>query len=111
MTARILGWQLGLARAIGAILFSVIVGFLMHLIFFKEEKARHANGAFQSGEEKEARPLWKNAFYFASMVGVLVFANWSKSQTGNTGLWASIFNVKWIITAIFLSSLVAMLIM
>ena len=110
MTARILGWQLGLARAIGAILFSVIVGFLMHLIFLKEEKARHANGVFQPGEEKEARPLWKNAFYFASMVGVLVFANWSKSQTGNTGLWASIFNVKWIIVVILLFSLVTMLI-
>ncbi|MFH1904265.1 MAG: permease [bacterium] len=110
MTARILGWQLGLARAIGAIVFSIVVGFLMHLIFLKEERARHANGAFQSGEEKEARPLWKNAFYFASMVGVLVFANWSKVQAENTGLWASIFSVKWIITAVFLLSLLIMLI-
>ena len=59
MTARILGWQLGLARAVGAIVFSIVVGFLMHLIFIKEERARHANGAFQPGEEKEARPLWK----------------------------------------------------
>ncbi|MDO9465453.1 MAG: permease [bacterium] len=100
MTARILGWQLGLARAIGAIVFSIVVGFLMHLIFLKEERARHANGAFQSGEEKEARPLWKNAFYFASMIGVLVFANWSKVQAEN----------KWIITAVFLLSLLIMLI-
>ncbi len=110
MTARILGWQLGLARAVGAIVFSIVVGFLMHLIFLKEERARHANGAFQSGEEKKARPLWKNAFYFASMVFILVFANLGKPQAGDTGIWPLIFNFKWYITSVFLIILIGMIV-
>jgi uncharacterized membrane protein YraQ (UPF0718 family) len=111
MTARILGWQLGLARAIGAIVFSIVVGFLMHLIFLKEERARHAEGDFQSGQEEETRPLWKTALYLASMVGILVFANWGNPQSGDSGMWAAIFNAKWIITGLILSALFVMLVM
>ena len=110
MTARILGWQLGLARAIGAIIFSVVIGLLMHLIFIKEERNRQANGDLQLGEAEEARSLWKNAVYFISMVGILVFANWGKPQDGDTGLWVTIFNLKWVITAVFLVLLVLMLV-
>jgi len=109
MTARILGWQLGLARAIGAIVFSIVVGLLMQLIFIKEERARHENGIFQLGEEKERRPLWKNALYFFSMVGVLVFANWGKQQEGGMGFWSLIFRLKWYITLAFLIALGVMM--
>ena len=109
MTARILGWQLGAARAIGAIVFSVVVGLMMHLIFLKEERERQVNGKFQFGQEKEARPLWKNGMYFFSMVAILVFANWGKPQTGDTGWWAVIFGSKWVITFGFLSFLGFML--
>ncbi|MBU1122050.1 MAG: permease [Candidatus Omnitrophica bacterium] len=101
MTARILGWELGLARAIGAIIFSVVIGLLMHLIFIKEERARHASGDLVAGEEKEERSLLQNSFYFASMVGFLVFANWVKPQS-NTGLWAFIYLIKWYLSAGFL---------
>jgi len=109
MTARILGWQLGLARAIGAVAFSILIGLLMHLIFIKEEKARHANGSFTLSVEKEERPLWKNALYFVSMVAILVFANWGKPQEGDTGLWSLIFGLKWYITAALLITLGIML--
>ena len=109
MTARILGWQLGLARAIGAVAFSILIGLLMHFIFIKEERARHANSSFAAGEEKEERPLWKNGLYFVSMVVILVFANWGKPQEGDTGLWSLIFGLKWYITAIFLITLGIML--
>jgi len=110
MTARILGWQLGLARAVGAILFSVMVGFLMHLIFLKEERAHHAEGDFQFGQEEEERPLWKTASYMASMVAVLVFANWARPEEGSTGLWTALYGAKWIITGFFLAALAVMLI-
>ncbi|MFC1593972.1 permease [Candidatus Omnitrophota bacterium] len=110
MTARILGWQLGLARAIGAVLFSIVIGLLMHFIFLKEEKQRHANGSFQFGEEKESRCLWKNMLYFGSMVGILVFANWAKPQGVEVGVWGKIFIYKWYITAIFVISLIVMLV-
>ncbi len=109
ITARILGWQMGLARAIGAVVFSLVVGLLMHFIFIKEEKTRYANGSFADSEEKEERPLWKNGLYFVSIVAILVFVNWGKPQAGDTGLWSLIFRLKWYITAIFLIALGIML--
>ena len=75
LTARILGLELGIARAVGAIGFSVIIGLLMHLIFRKEEIVK-ANGQATMPEPVVTRPLWQNAFFFAVMVGILVFANW-----------------------------------
>ncbi len=102
LTARILGWQLGLARAIGAIVFSVVIGLLMHLIFLKEERTRHANGDLQFGEVKASRPLWKDLVYFFSMVAILVFANWGKPLEGDVGIWSLIYVSKWWITGFFL---------
>jgi hypothetical protein len=109
LTARILGWQLGLARAIGAISFSVIIGLLMHFIFLKEEKERHAEEDFNLGDIEEARPLYKTAPYFFSMVGVLVFANWGRPLGDNTGLWWLIYSYKWWIAGFFLTGLAFML--
>lgn len=102
LTARILGWQLGLGRAIWAVIFSVVIGFLMHLIFLKEEKARNANGDFQFGEIKASRPVWKNIAYFFSMVAILIFANWGKPMEGDAGIWSLIYALKWWITGFFL---------
>ena len=110
MTARILGWELGLARAIGAILFSVIVGFLMHLIFLKEERARHAAGDLITGDTRENRSLLQNGLYFASMVGFLVFANWAKPETASKGLWAFIYSIKLYISIGFLALIGIMLV-
>jgi uncharacterized membrane protein YraQ (UPF0718 family) len=78
MTARILGLELGVARAVGAVGFSVVIGALMHLIYRKEETARVAGQAAMPAPEVK-RPLWNNALYFSSMVGILVFANWARS--------------------------------
>ncbi len=102
LTARVLGWQLGVARAVGAISFSVIIGLLMHLIFLKEERAKAANPqeVFLGDEEKGDRPLWQVALHFLSMAGILVFANWAKPQE-TSGLWFAIFKAKWIITTLF----------
>ena len=102
LTARVLGWQLGVARAVGAISFSVIIGLLMHLIFLKEERAKAAKPqkVFLGDDAKGARPLGQVALYFLSMVGILVFANWARPQE-TAGLWFAIFKVKWIVTALF----------
>ena len=108
MTSRILGTQLGIARAVGAILFSIIIGVLMHLIFRKEEEEKAAAQVTMPDEEA-ARPLWQNALYFASMVGILVFANWGKPDQA-TGLWAAIYNSKWIVTSLFAVALGIMLV-
>jgi uncharacterized membrane protein YraQ (UPF0718 family) len=102
LTARVLGWQLGVARAVGAVAFSVVIGLLMHLIFLKEEKAKaaQAQDVYIGEDEKGNRPLWQVALYFFSMVGILVFANWGR-PLDQTGLWYAIFRAKWLITALF----------
>ena len=102
LTARVLGLQLGVARAVGAISFSVVIGLLMHLIFLKEERAKAANPqeVFLGDDDKGNRPLWQVALYFFSMVGILVFANWARPQE-TAGIWFAIFKAKWIVTAIF----------
>jgi len=78
LTARILGVELGIARAVGAIVFSIVIGLLMHVIYRKEEIEK-ANGQMAMPEPEVKRPLWKNALFFAAMVAVLVFANWARS--------------------------------
>jgi len=108
LTTRILGWQLGLARAIGAIMFSVVIGLLMHLIFIKEERERHANGNFDVGEVKEGRSLGQTVLYFVSMVAFLVFANWGKPLEGDHGAWSLIYQYKWWIAGFSLAGLIVM---
>ncbi len=78
LTARILGLEIGVARAVGAVAFSIIIGLLMHLIYRREESVKAVAQAVLP-EPQVARPLWQNAAYFASMVGILVFANWARS--------------------------------
>lgn len=103
MTARILGIELGTARAIGAVVFSVVVGLAMHFVFRREEQAK-AEAAAEMPEVEVKRPLWQNVVLFASMVGLLVFANWSKPAEP-TGLWAGIFLWKWPVAGAFAAGL------
>jgi uncharacterized protein len=110
LTARILGLEMGIARAVGAVVFSVVIGILMHLIFRKEEQERTKATLATMGEAQDSRPLWKTTVYFAFMVGVLVFANWGKPDV-NTGLWYSIYSAKWIITGLLSIGFAAVLVM
>lgn len=108
LTARVLGVELGVARAIGAIVFSVVIGLAMHAIFRKEEKEK-ATAQLAMPETEVDRPLWQNALYFASMVGVLVFSNWGKpSESG--GLWFRVYESKWPLTGAFSIALAVILI-
>ncbi len=109
LTARILGVQMGIARAVGAVAFSVIIGLLMHLIFRKEEQAKAA-AQMAMPDEEVTRPLWQNGLYFFSMVGILVFANWGKPDL-DTGLWAAVYSAKWIVTSAFAAALGIMLVL
>ncbi|MCB4756969.1 MAG: permease [Elusimicrobia bacterium] len=110
LTARILGWQLGIARTIGAISFSVIIGLMMHFIFLKEENARQETSNFDAPKEEEKRSLTQTALYFFSMVGILVFANWGKSLENSHIFWQLLYSYKWLLTVIFLIALAFMLI-
>jgi hypothetical protein len=108
LTARVLGVEMGIARGVGAVLFSVVIGALMAIIFRKEEKHKIAM-QMAMPEEEVKRSLLQNGLYFASMVGILVFANWGKPQE-TTGVWAGIYAAKWIITSGFAAALGVMLI-
>ncbi len=102
LTARILGFELGLWRAISAVVFSVLIGALMHLFFLKEERNRmevQSNDIYVGDEEKNSRPLWQTASYFLAMSAILIFANWGKALD-NTGIWFTIFKFKWVLTSI-----------
>ena len=99
LTARVLGLEIGIARAFGAVVFSVIIGLLMAFFFRREEKAK-AEAAMAMPEPEIKRPLWQNAIYFASMVGILVFANWGKPET-DVGAWHWIWSIKWHVAAAF----------
>jgi hypothetical protein len=99
LTARILGPELGIARAAGAVVFSVVIGLLMHMIFLREERERAENAkALPPAGGEDERPLWQTAVVFALMIGILVFANWGRPDQ-NTGLWHQIFSAKWMVTA------------
>ena len=107
LTARILGPEMGIARAVGAVVFAVVIGLLMHF-FFRHEEAEKAASAPVMTDDQVGRPLWQTALYFASMIGILVFANWGKTDNPN-GLWHDIYAAKWWITSGFSVALGLML--
>ena len=109
LTARVLGFELGLARAIGAIIFSIVIGLSMHFIFHEDEKEKIKDKSlFAESNAPEERPLWQTAFYFATLVGILIFANWGKDES--LKIWQVIYNSKWYITGILLTILFWMLV-
>ena len=109
LTARILGWQLGLARAIGAIGFAIVTGLLMAFIFRKEDAARTAGQVYLPEEEERKRSLLQDGLYMLTMVLILVFAAFAKPAADSTGLWPAIFAAKWYITIALLIVLGVML--
>ncbi|CCZ38232.1 putative uncharacterized protein [Bacteroides fragilis CAG:558] len=100
LTARILGFEMGVARIIGAILFSVVIGLAMSFIFRKEEKAKKEQ-QMNIVPPPEKRPMWQTSFHFFTLVLILVFANWGAPAASDTGLWSYIFAYKWYITGVF----------
>ncbi|MCX7718593.1 MAG: permease [Candidatus Sumerlaeaceae bacterium] len=97
LTARILGLEIGVARTAGAVIFSILVGLLMHWIYRREEDGKVA-AALLLPEPPAARPLHQVILYFASMVAILVFANWGKPDSAS-GVWHAIYASKWLLTA------------
>jgi len=107
LTAKVLGLQLGVARAIGAIVFSIVIGVAMHLLFRREERAKAAKLA-ELPVDDPPRPLWKTSVFFGAMVALLVFANWGQPDSTD-GFFHSVFEVKWQLTSAFAAALGMML--
>jgi uncharacterized protein len=98
LTARVLGWKLGLARALGAVGFAYLIGLAMHFIYLKEEKARVAGALYLPDEEAKTRSLGQEILYMLTLVGILIFAAWAK-PAHPVGFWMGVWGVKWYITA------------
>ncbi len=108
MTGRVLGLELGAARAIGAVVFSVIIGLLMALIFLKSEQQRaEAAGLAELPTEPSRRSLGQNILYFACMILFLIFANWGKPKEP-IGFFNTVFSIKWILAGAFLLATLAL---
>ncbi len=101
MTSRILGIEIGVARAVGAVSFAVIIGLLMHFLFRKEQLER--KGKMMIPDDVAVRPLWQDASFIGAQIGVLVFANWAPAQT-DSGIWVDIAGAKWILSGLFLAA-------
>ncbi len=99
LTARILGLPLGIARAVGAIAFSIVIGLLMHFFFLKEEQEK-VQAAMHLPAVEAGRPLWQTVVYFATMVGLLIAATWGKPSEP-VGFWNAVFGIKWWLTGGF----------
>jgi len=108
LTARILGTELGIARVVGAVVFSVVIGYTIHLIYHKEEQIK-AEAQLAMPEPEVSRPIWQTAIHFFTLVLILIFVNWGRPDADD-GVWYFIFHNKWIITGIFGIGLVLSLI-
>jgi uncharacterized membrane protein YraQ (UPF0718 family) len=112
LTARVLGLEIGLARAVGAVLFAVVVGLLMAFLFRTEEAERQSQGAdpFAAAAAEEApRQGWQDGLFLLTMVGILVFANWG-APNREVGVFAAVYSVHWWLTGALLVALGAMMV-
>lgn len=101
LTARVLGIEIGIARALGAVIFAFIIGLLMHFIFLKDELNRDINKDIQMGtDQNQELSLGKTVSFVFTLVAILVFINWGKVE--NNTVWTFIYNIKYHITGVFL---------
>jgi uncharacterized membrane protein YraQ (UPF0718 family) len=108
LTARVLGVEIGVARAVGAVMFSIVIGALMALVFRREERAKGRTVQL-SPAPAHGRPLWQNGLFFGFLVAILVFANWG-SPNASGGFFAAVYTAKWWLTGLSAVGLAAVLI-
>jgi len=107
VTAKILGAELGIARAVGAIVFALVIGAIMHLLYRHEEDARAAKGARGFADDDDGHPIGDIVALFTLMIGILVFANWASADSA---IWMVIHAWKWPITALLAILLATLLV-
>jgi len=76
LTGRVLGFELGLWRALGAIGFAFLVGLGMAGLFRREERRKSAAMTAMPQPPQASRPIWQNALLLAAMIAFLVFSDW-----------------------------------
>lgn len=76
LSARVLGFDIGLARVIGAVGFSFVIGLAMAFIFKHDEHVRNKKAMEMPPPPAPTRPLWQTALYMLCMIMFLVFSDW-----------------------------------
>ncbi|MFA6413085.1 MAG: permease, partial [Syntrophales bacterium] len=109
LTAKVLGWKIGLARAVGAVSFSVIAGLMMAFIYRKDDANRTAGQLYVPDADEKTRALWQDGAYMLTMVLILVFAAFAKPTDGDAPIWSALFAAKWYVTSVLLVVLAVML--
>ena len=106
LSARVLGLEIGVARVIGAVVFAVIIGLVMSLVFRRGEQERVEAAALPEAPAG-TRPLWKTALFFCAMILFLVFSDWYNTNDASLHLTdgstlesaasfsQTIFSIKW----------------
>ena len=107
VTAKVLGAELGIARGVGAIVFAVVIGAIMHLIYRKEEMARADASAQGFGADEAEKPFATVVTFFSLMIGILVFANWAAADSQ---FWMQVYAWKWQIVSLLALILAALLV-
>jgi uncharacterized membrane protein YraQ (UPF0718 family) len=110
LTARVLGLELGIARAAGAVAFAVVVGLLMAVLFRRQEAERQRSGPdpFAAASDDPVRRPWQDALFLGTMIAILVFANWGAPNQA-VGFFAAVYRVHWGLTVAGLAALAVMM--
>ena len=99
LTAQVLGYDIGLARAISAIIMAIVIGLLMAFIFRREESEKKNNNNMfsnQSNGEKSNRPIWISLLFFISLVLILVIG----AASSNYIPWIPKLSIVYILTLV-----------
>ena len=110
LTARVLGPELGIARAAGAVGFAFVVGLVMAALFRREEAERQSKGPdpFALAVEDPPRRPWQDALFLGTMIAILVFANWGTPNQA-VGFFAAVYRLHWVLALAGLVALAAMM--
>jgi len=101
LSYKVFGWQLGVTRMVGAIVFAFLIGIIMQRLFRKEDEQRLTDERmFQEIDGPQSRTLGQMVLFMTSMVGILVFLNWAPSS-GASSVWDFIHRGKYWITGAF----------
>ncbi len=100
LTMRILGVEMGVARMVGAVLFSIVIGLTMSFLFRKEEQVKQEQQLHITPPPAK-RPMWQTALHFFTLVAILVFVNWGAPSAADSGMWSTIYSCKWYIVGAF----------
>jgi uncharacterized membrane protein YraQ (UPF0718 family) len=107
LTARVLGWELGVARAVGAIVFAIVIGLIMAGLYRRDEREAEEFAGLED-QSDDGRPIIQTALYFLTMVLILVLAAWEK-PAASTAFWDAVYDVKWPAAIAMLAILALML--